>query len=58
MVTKGVNSMEKVWKYVEVIRELDNAENIQIRFSILSRELLKTLAMKLKKPILSSGTIV
>ena len=30
--TKNVNTMNKVWKCVEVIRELDNTENIQIGF--------------------------
>ena len=36
--TKGVNTMKKVRKCVEVIREIDNTENIQIGFfSIIQR---------------------
>ena len=31
--TKSVNTMKKVRKCMEVIRELDNTENIQIEFS-------------------------
>ena len=52
--TKGVNTMKKVWKCVEVIREIDNTENIQIGFSsIIERADKETSAMKLKRPILS-----
>ena len=31
--TKGVNTMKKIRKCVEVVREIDNTENIQIGFS-------------------------
>ena len=45
--TRGVNTMKKVRKSVEVIRELDNTENIQIGFSsIIQRTDKDSLAMK------------
>ena len=50
---KGVNTMTKVMKCVEVIQKLDNTENIQIGFCSVIQRTDKTLAMKLKKPILS-----
>ena len=50
--TKGVNTMRKVRKCMDVIPELDSTGNIQIgNSSIIHRT--KNLAMKLKKPILS-----
>ena len=50
----GVNAMKKVRKCVEVIRELEIIQKTsRINFLILSRGLIKTLAIKSKKPILS-----
>ena len=62
--TKGVNTMKKVRKCVEVIRELDNTENIQIGFSSIiqrsdkdfSNEI-KDTNIKLKNYCLGKGFI-
>ena len=54
--TKGVNTMKKVRKCVQVLRELDNTENIQIGFSSIIQMADKDFSneiMKLNKPILS-----
>ena len=62
--TRGINTMENVRKYVEAIRELDNSENIQLGFSSImhrsdkdfSNEI-SELNVKLKKYCLGRGFI-
>ena len=62
--TKGVNTMKKVRKCVEAVRELHNTENIQIGFSSIiqrtdkdfSNEIKET-NIKLKNYCLSKGFI-
>ena len=62
--TKGINTMKNIRKCVEVIRELDNSENIQIGFSSImnrsdkgfSKEI-SELNVKLKTYCLGRGFI-
>ena len=46
--TKGVNTMKKVRKCVEVIREIDNTENIQIGFSSIIQKADKDFSNEIK----------
>ena len=62
--TKGINAMKKVRKCVEVIRELDNTENIQIGFSCIIQRTdkdfineIKETNVKLKNYCLGNGFI-
>ena len=47
--TKGVNTMKKVRKCVEVIQELDNTENIQIGFSSIIQRTDKDFSNEIKE---------
>ena len=47
--TKGVNTMRKVRKSVEVIRELDNTENMQIGFSSIIQRTDKDFSNEIKE---------
>ena len=47
--TNGVSTMKKVRKFVEIIRELDNAENIQIGFSSIIQRTDKCLSNEMKE---------
>ena len=62
--TKGVNTMNKVRKCVEVIQELDNTENIQIGFSSIIQRTdidfsneIKVINIKLKNYCYGKGFI-
>ena len=62
--TKGVNTMNKVRKCVEVIQELDNTENIQIGFSSIIQRTdtdfsneIKVISIKLKSYCYGKGFI-
>ena len=62
--TKGVNTMNKVRKCVEVIQELDNTENIQIGFSSIIQRTdidfsneIKVISIKLKNYCYGKGFI-
>ena len=46
---KGVNTMRKVSKCVEIIRELDNTENSQIRFSSIIQRTDKDFSNEIKE---------
>ena len=46
---KGVNTMRKVSKCVEIIRELDNTENNQIRFSSIIQRTDKDFSNEIKE---------
>ena len=48
---KGVSTIRKVRKGVEVVWKIQKISRLD--FLVLSRELIRTSAMKLKKPILS-----
>ena len=50
---KSVNTTRKVRKYVEVIQELNNEKKSGLDIIVLFRDLIKILAMKLQKTILS-----
>ena len=45
----GVDTIKKVGKYVEVIRELDNTENIQIGFSSIIKRIDKDFSNEIKE---------
>ena len=47
--TKGINAMKKVRKCVEVIRVLDNTENIQNKFSNIIQRTDKDFSNKIKE---------
>ena len=46
---KGVDTIKKVGKCVEVIRELDNTENIQIGFSGIIKRIDKDFSNEIKE---------
>ena len=47
--TKGVNTIKKVKKFVKVIREIDNTENIQIGFSSIIQRADKDFSNEIKE---------
>ena len=47
--TKGINTMKKVRKCVEVIREIDKTENIQIGFSSIIQRADKDFSNEIKE---------